>query len=213
MTATAQLPHVQPVFPAFFDLVPRIRLYDPLAELLGSAQDGVLEYGYADAVRLAGHSCPTVASAYWLSVRALRALYPQSLPVRGHVKVSLREAMDAGTAGVIASVVGLLTGAASTGGFKGIGGQFVRRDLLAFSAPIDTDLQFTRVDTGASVHAQARLQSVPADSRAMPLLARCLSGQASDTERADFGQLWQQRVKRILLEHADDDAVFSVISD
>ncbi|MGE5450468.1 MAG: hypothetical protein ACM3VZ_01320 [Acidobacteriota bacterium] len=209
--STAPYPH--PAFPAFFDLVPRIHLYDPLAELLGSAQGGVLEYGYADAVRLAGHSCPTVASAYWMCVRALRELYPQSLPVRGNIKVSVRDPMDVGTTGVVASVVGLLTGAASSGGFKGIGGRFVRRDLLAFSTPIDTDLQFTRTDTGASVRAQARPQSVPADPRTMPLLARCLSGEASEAERTEFGQLWQQRVQRILLDHANDDAVFSVISE
>ncbi|HET8694557.1 MAG TPA: hypothetical protein VFM33_07825 [Aquabacterium sp.] len=206
-------PHPLSAFPAFFDLVPRIRLYDPLAELLGSTQGGVLEYGYADAVRLAGHSCPTVASAYWMCVRALRELYPQSLPVRGNIQVSLRDPMDAGTTGVIASVVGLLTGAASSGGFKGIGGRFVRRDLLAFSVPIDTDLQFTRTDTGTSVRTQVRLQNVPADPRAMPLLARCLSGEASEAEQTEFGQLWQQRVQRILLDHATDDAVFSVISN
>ncbi len=210
MNTASQL---QPGFPAFFELVPRIRLYDPLAELLGSAQGGLLDYGYADVVRLAGHSCPTVASAYWMTVRALRALYPQSVPVRGHITVSFRDAMDVGTTGVVASVVGLLTGAASTGGFKGIGGQFVRRDLQAFSAPIDTDLQFARTDTGTSVHVQARVHNVPADPRTMPLLARCMRGEASDAERAEFGQLWQQRVQRILLDHADDDAVFSVITE
>jgi hypothetical protein len=50
-------------FPDFFDEVPRITLRDPLAELLGSVTGGLLSYGYADVVRLAGHSCPTVASA------------------------------------------------------------------------------------------------------------------------------------------------------
>ena len=37
-------------FPAFFDEVPRITLRDPLAELLGSVQGGLLSYGYADAM-------------------------------------------------------------------------------------------------------------------------------------------------------------------
>ncbi len=49
--------------PDFFDEVPRISLYDPLAEFLGATEGGILEYGYFDAVRLAGHSCPTVALA------------------------------------------------------------------------------------------------------------------------------------------------------
>jgi hypothetical protein len=48
-------------FPAFFDAVPAITLRDPLAEILGAAEGGLIEYRFADAVRLAGHSCPTVA--------------------------------------------------------------------------------------------------------------------------------------------------------
>lgn len=62
-------------FPAFFAQVPSIILRDRLAEFLGAAADGLIEYRYADAVRLAGHSCPTVAGSYLLSHRALRALY------------------------------------------------------------------------------------------------------------------------------------------
>ena len=58
-------------FPDFFDQVPRITLRDPLADLLGSVTGGLMSYGYADAVRLAGHSCPTVAAAYWLGARAI----------------------------------------------------------------------------------------------------------------------------------------------
>ena len=38
----------------FFALAPGIRVHDPLAGFLGAARAGVLEYGYADAVRLAG---------------------------------------------------------------------------------------------------------------------------------------------------------------
>lgn len=196
--------------PAFFDQVPRIRVRDPLADWLGAAVGGVIEYGYADAVRLAGHSCPTVASAYWLCVRALNALYPDTLPVRGQVQVSLRDPVEAGTMGVVAGVASLITGAASAGGFKGIGGQFVRRDLLTFDALISTDLRFMRADTGAAVCAQAHLKQVPADARLAPLMQQCLSGQASSDDHAEFAHLWQDRVRRILLEHAYDDAVFEI---
>jgi hypothetical protein len=152
-------------FPAFFEQVPGITVHDPLADLLGAAQGGLVHYGYADAVRLAGHSCPTVASAYWLGVRALRALYGEAVPQRGAVvAVELREAQDAkAVTGVVASVLGLLTGAAGDGGFAGLGGQFVRRGLLRFNAPIDTELRFTRTDTGQSVLAQAHVQEVAGD--------------------------------------------------
>jgi hypothetical protein len=197
-------------FPAFFEQVPGITLHDPLADLLGAAQGGLVHYGYSDAVRLAGHSCPTVASAYWLGVRALRALYGEAVPQRGMVAVELREAQYAGTTGVVASVLGLLTGAAGDGGFAGLGGQFVRRGLLRFNVPIETELRLTRTDTGQSVLAQAHVQEVAGDPQTRRLMQLCLTGQASAEERAEFGRLWQDRVRRILLEHAHDDAVFSI---
>ena len=197
-------------YPDFFDQVPRITLRDPLAELLGSATGGLLSYGYADAVRLAGHSCPTVAQAYWLGVRAVKALYGDEMPVRGNIQVSLRDPLEAGTTGVTASVLGLLTGAASNGGFAGLGGQFVRRGLLQFDADIETELRFTRTDTGQAVLAQGRAHSVPGDPQTMRLMQLCLSGRATDEQRTVFSQAWQARVRSILLDHAWDDAVFEI---
>ncbi|MBK9236427.1 MAG: hypothetical protein IPO19_10425 [Rhodoferax sp.] len=197
-------------FPAFFEQVPRITLRDPLAELLGSVDGGLMTYGYADAVRLAGHSCPTVASAYWLGVRAIRALYGEAMPQRGDIAVDLREPYEAGTTGVVASVLGLLSGAAGDGGFAGLGGQFVRRGLLQYNAAIETELRFTRTDTGQSVLAQGRAHSVPSDPQTMRLMQMCLVGMASEEQHAEFGRLWQARVRRILLDHAFDDAVFEI---
>lgn len=197
-------------FPTFFEDVPGITVHDPLADLLGAAQGGLVHYGYADAVRLAGHSCPTVASAYWLGVRALRAMYGEAVPQRGMVAVELREAQYEGTTGVVASVLGLLTGAAGDGGFAGLGGQLVRRGLLRFNAPIETELRFTRTDTGQSVLAQAHVQEVTGDPQTRRLMQLCLAGQASAEEHTEFGRLWQDRVRRILLEHAHDDIVFEI---
>jgi len=196
--------------PSFFEKVPALLLRDPLAELLGAAGGGLLRYGYADAVRLAGHSCPTVASAYWLTHRSLRLLYPGELPVRGQIEVSLADPVDAGTAGVVGAVAGLLTGAAGEGGFLGLGGTHGRRGLLQFDVEQPTALCFRRTDTGATVQAEAHPQRVGGDPRAMPLLQRCLAGAASPEERAEFGRLWQERVRRLLLDHPYDDGVFSV---
>lgn len=58
--------------PAFFDAVPAIFVVDPLADALGAVEGGLIEYRYIDAVKLAGHSCPTVAGA-WLMTRAALA--------------------------------------------------------------------------------------------------------------------------------------------
>lgn len=100
-------------YPAFFDEVPGITLYDPLAELLGAAEAGILRYGYFDAVRLAGHSCPTVASAYWSAYKALAFLYPDATPVRGDIRLEFSQDSTSGVTGVIANVVSMLTGAMS----------------------------------------------------------------------------------------------------
>jgi hypothetical protein len=197
-------------YPDFFDSVPRLRLRDPLADFLGAAEGGVIEYRYIDAVKLAGHSCPTVASAYWLTRLALGALYCAGLPERGGVQVSFRDSRVTGVTGVIANVVSLLTGATTDTGFKGLAGRFDRRELLAFDAVQPLDLRFTRKDTGASVDAMARLRDVPADPQMAPLMQRCLAGEASADEARRFRDLWQDRVRRVLLEHGDDPEVFVI---
>lgn len=191
-------------FPAFFEDVPSITLRDPLAEILGAAEDGLIEYRFADAVRLAGHSCPTVAGAWLMTTRALRVLYGDAVPERGAVAVAFGDNQGSGVTGVIASVVTLLTGAAGIGGFKGLGGRFSRRDLLSFDVAGVEDIHFTRRDTGASVQVSLDLSPVPGDSRMGMLLPLLLSGSATTEEKLLFGELWQDRVRRILIDFHDD---------
>lgn len=169
-----------------------IVMRDPLAEFLGAAEGGRLEYTYADAVKLTGHSCPTVAGAYLATRDALAELYPEGLPERGAIRVQLREQLADGVAGVVASVAGLITGAAAEGGFKGIAGRFERRGLLAFGAPIAKDMRFTRLDTGRAVEVElARAASAP---ELMGALRRALAPDASAAERETFARAWQARV-------------------
>ena len=196
--------------PQFFDAVPKISLYDPLAEFLGAADDGVLEYGYFDAVRLAGHSCPTVASAYWSAHKALDFLYPEAIPVRGDIRVEFSQDSTSGVAGVIANVTSMLTGATSDNGFKGIGGRFDRRDRLFFSVEMQGEMRFTRLDTNQAVLMKTNLQRVPASPHLPGLMASCIANTASPSEIAEFRQLWQARVRSILLEHGDDPEVFVI---
>ncbi len=194
-------------FPEFFARIPAITLRDPLAELLGAAEGGLIEYRFADAVKLAGHSCPTVAGAWLMTVRALRALYGDEMPVRGDLRVALGENAESGVAGVIASIAGLLTGAAGDGGFKGLGGRYGRRNLLRFGVAGVGGLAFTRLDTNVAVDCILRLEMVPADPRLGGLLGAILGGSADDAARRLFGELWQARVRRILIEHADDPGI------
>ncbi len=126
-------------FPGFFAEAPSISLRDPLAQFLGASKSGMITYAYVDAVRLAGHSCPTVAGAYLMVRRGLQLPYDSEMPERGGIEAYLRGPCDQGTAGVVAAVVTLVTGAAPETGFRGIGsrGRFARRDLLHFDATFD----------------------------------------------------------------------------
>ncbi|GBG16038.1 peptidase M48 [Novimethylophilus kurashikiensis] len=197
-------------YPAFINEVPKIRLYDPLTEFLGANDDGVIEYSYLDAVKLAGHSCPTVASAYWMTYKALKALYDEDLPERGNILVEFRQGSADGTSGVVANVVGLLTGAGNNTAFKGISGRFDRRDKLLFESNIDSEMRLTRLDTMQSVNISLSLQSVPSSPRIKELLIACLNGMASDEDFLEFRQLWQARVKAVILDHAHDSNVFQI---
>lgn len=193
-----------------YDQAPRITVRDPLTDFLGATDDGLLTYRYLDAVRLTGHSCPTVASAFLMTRAALAALYPDSVPQRGALHAALSADRTDGVCGVIASVVTLLTGATDEGGFKGIGGRFDRRQSLRFGTGAADTLQLRRTDTGATVGVSARLDRVPAAPDGAALMQRALSDTASPADLATFRRSWQDRVRRLLLEHADDPAVFVV---
>lgn len=196
-------------YPTFFDQAPVITLRDPLADLLGAADDGLLDYHYIDAVRLAGHSCPTVAGAWLMARAALQALYPDGPAERGGIAVHMNGAENEGVNGVITQVFTLITGAAAANGFHGIAGRYVRHSLLHFDASADA-LQVQRCDTGKTVSVALDMSNVPAPANLRPLMTAALDPQATPEHRATFGQAWQDRVKSLLLDHADDPAVIRV---
>lgn len=196
--------------PAFFAQAPSIQLFDPLAQFLGASQDGRITYQYSDVVKLAGHSCPTVAGAYLMTRAALQALYGAELPVRGNLAVAWAGERDQGVVGVMANVVSMLTGAADDTGFKGIGGHFQRSNRLTFGEAMRGEVRFTRLDTGKAVELAVDFSSIPLSAQVRELMPLCLSGQATLAQQQTFGELWQQRVRTLLLEHADDPAVIQL---
>jgi hypothetical protein len=200
-------------FPDFFDKVPTISMREPLAKFLGASKSGIITYNYADAVKLAGHSCPTVAGAYLMVRKGLACLYGNDLPERGGIEVHMRDARDQGTTGVIAAVATLLTGAAPETGFGGVGAahRFSRRGLLRFDMPINGLLALRRRDTGHAVALDLETGVVPPDPQMMPLFAKAVGGQADEAEQERFALLWQARVARMLLEHADDPNLVHVV--
>ena len=199
-------------FPVYFEQAPTIMVRDPLAEFLGAAEHGLMTYRYVDAVRLAGHSCPTVAGAYLMVCRGLKALYGDDVPERGGIEVRMRDGRDEGTTGVVASVATLLTGAATEQGFGGIGmnRRFARRDLLAFNGNIDGTLSLRRRDTGATAEIDYHAQRVPFAPQMAEVMPKAVSSTASDEELRLFKELWQERTRTILVDHADDDGLIEI---
>lgn len=193
-------------FPAFFADAPVLKMRDPLAAFLGAATDGIIEYRYEDAVRLAGHSCPAVAGAYLMVLNGLAALYDEDVPERGGIEVFMRNERDHATTGVLASIATLLTGAAPETGFQGIGPakRFARKDLLKFDTDIDGTLALRRRDNGKGVLVDINTDHVPHELIMSQLMPKAVSGKAKAEELAEFARLWQDRVRRMLIEHADD---------
>lgn len=179
---------------------PVLELGDPLAELLGALPPGGrFRYTYDDAVKLAGHSCPTVAGAWRMVAAALAALYrPGELPRRGELEVTVGGTSDDGASGPVAAVIGLVTGAAAEGGFGGLLGRHARRGLLRFDAALAGRVRFRRRDGGGAVAVSFDPAPVPAAPETGRLLAACLDGRGSESERARLAACWQGRVRELL---------------
>nr|WP_199678868.1 hypothetical protein [Salinisphaera sp. LB1] len=190
-----------------------MQVRDPLAQLLGATDTGLIEYRYEDAVRLAGHSCPTVAGAFLAGRAALAALYPGGPAERGAIAVHMPAPATHGTVGVVAQIFTLLTGAAGDGGFRGIGGRFARNGLLSFATSATSEentVCVTRVDTAAAVAVAFHVDAVPVTANLHELMALVMQNRADAEQQAAFGAAWQDRVRRMLTEHADDPAVIRV---
>lgn len=186
-------------YPTFYDQVESIKLYDPLSDFLGAVEKGEIEITYMDCVKLAGHSCPTVAGAYLIALAGLKTLYKGSLPERGGIRVSMRDDKNEGVTGVVCNVLSFIVGASDTGGFKGIQGYFSRDNLVTYKVPMEGEVTLTRVDTDDSVSISYNPSIIPADEKMMPLMGKNLKNIASDEEKALFKTLWQERVRKILL--------------
>ena len=184
-------------YPTFFDTIETIKVKDPLSQVLGAFSAGEYEFNYLDVVKSAGHSCPTVAGAYIITLEALKALYPDQRAIRGGVKVEFEESLEEGVAGVIGNVISQITGATDKSGFKGLQGQFARHSLMHFNADISSSARFTRVDNGKSVDVTYNPEPVKANPMMMRLMQKLISGEASPEEVKEFGTLWQDRVARI----------------
>ncbi len=190
--------------PEFFNDVTPIVMTDPLSDMLGTCEEGVIPYTYGDIVKLTGHSCPTVAGAYLMVQKGIKALYGDELPIRGNIILRIKGAFGEGGLGVIANVASMITGATDESGFHGLGGQCDRRGLLSYHQDIEGELQLERTDTGTYVIITYDPSCVPPSPEIGRLMPLILSHRADASECRLFGTLWQERVKRLLIDHQDD---------
>jgi len=195
-------------YPVFFDRVEKIVMQDALSDFLGTFEGGIVEFSYVDVVKMAGHSCPTVAGAYLMTYHALKALYGEEITKRGEIKVSFKESEEEGVAGVIAHVISNITGATQKHGFKGLNGKFVRHSLMEFESDHEASAKFTRLDTNESVLCHYNPAIVPADTLMQPLMQKAMQGDM--IAQKEFGMLWQKRVERILINHFNDEDILKI---
>lgn len=184
-----------------FPKTPAITCYDPLADLLGAGV-APFTYTFEDAVKLAGHACPTVAGAFLIVKKALELLYPDTLPQRGDVTILVPGRMDEGVTGPITQIFTLITGAAATNGFKGLAGQFNRMNLMRFQGELDSSepFVFQRISTGQQVRLSYSPHQFPPSPKMGSLMPLLLTKQATPAQRQEFGTLWRQRVLDILAD-------------
>ena len=187
-------------YPSFFDKVEPIKVQDKLSGFLGAFDNGIYSVTYLDCVKLAGHSCPTVAGAYLMAQEALETLYPNGeIAQRGNIKVEMRDSKDSGVTGVIATAISFVTGASDDAGFAGIAGNMSRKNLLSYSNEITREVRFIRLDTNESVEVDYNPSSIKPSTNMQPLMGKIIQGVGSDEDRVEFAKLWQERVGKILL--------------
>jgi len=184
-------------YPIFFNTLPTIKLQDPLSAFLGTFESGLVEFSYLDIVKSAGHSCPTVTGAYLTTLKGLEALYKDETPQRGAIKVEIKDDIANGVTGVISNVITQITGATEIAGFKGINGNFARNNLMEFNADIGSSVKFTRLDTNKSVEVTYDPSSVGGSPKQQELMGKIMQGKATPQDKKEFGELWQDRVRRI----------------
>ena len=191
----------------FFNKVEPISLIDPLAFALGASDAGEpYVYHYTDIIKYSGHSCPAVSGGFMMAKLGLKELYGNETPVRGEIKVTMKGAPDEKVNGPISQVISFITGATGDTGFKGMNGKFSRFNLMMYENEnssadgILAEAIFERMDNGKKVSVAYNSSAIPSNPEMGKLMPLLIGGKASKEEIIKFGDLWQERVRIVLLE-------------
>ena len=193
-------------YPEFYNEIEHIVLKDSLSGFLGSTGEGIIDISYLDIVKMAGHSCVLVSGTYLMALNGLQSLYGTELPVRGEIKVEMRDSLQDGNTGAAAQVLSNITGATTDTGFKGINGKYSRRGLLFYGADIISNVRFTRLDTQVSVEVNYMPEKLINPGK---IMQSALGPDATDESRNDFHRKWQEMIRSIF---QNSETVISVSS-
>ncbi len=200
----------------FYSEIEPIAMRDPLSSILGAiGDDEPIYYSYQDCIKLAGHSCASVSTAFQMTKLALKELYNEDIPVRGDLEVKFAGDRETGANGPIGQVIQFLTGAAIETGFHGLGGKYSRANLFKYDENLESGtglkVEFKRCDTGEKVVVQANPSKIPLSGEEQSYseyMPGVIHGNASNEEREKFYLFWQGKNRKILLE--DHPGVFIV---
>jgi len=185
-------------YPKFYDNVSEIKLYDPLSDFLGSVKNGIVTITYLDVVKFSGHSCPTVAGAYLMTMLGLKALIKEGeLITRSDIVITAKGPKSEGTNGVVANVAAYICGVNDESGFSGIAGRMSRKNKLFYENSLNCDLKFEY--KSKKVELSYNPSIFPPNPNMIPLLQKQINEIATEEEKIMFQKLWLERVKKILL--------------
>jgi hypothetical protein len=81
---------------------------------------------------------------------------------------------------------------------------------MSFRADINSSARFTRTDTGKSVDVDYNPGIVLPHPKMQELMGLVMTQNANKEQIKEFGKLWQERVKRILIDNINNQEMIKV---
>jgi hypothetical protein len=167
----------------------QIKIHEPFAKfLMSDSEEFDFTISLLDVVHFAGHACPAMVGAFFISQRAVQELFPETKTcIRGRVAIDIPSSVEQGATGPISNVFSMIFGSWEKSGFGGLKGNFVRRGLLRYNADDVPQgvFRFRDLRTKAFVDisydpSQAQIFADPAET--------------------PFQRIWRMKIKKIMSE-------------
>jgi formylmethanofuran dehydrogenase subunit E len=193
---------------SFYQEAPAIRVLDPLANMVGCVEDenNTLTIHLTDVALYTGHVCPGVASGYMITCRALEKLYPNSVPVRGQIRLVATAPND------MLDVAAYITGARAFYGRDEInGGDLAVDPTLGPAERGRFTIVFQRKDTGKAVKVAFDKSKLMVPGQFKPFHRKVMDGTATAQEKQENWEAIQAIVRTALTSPPEGLMEFSLL--